>query len=108
MSGGSLAQALYGDAQGKGALNLSLAQKLQIALDSTNALWYLHGGRPQVLHKDLKPENILLEDTRAKLTDFGLSQLKQHSMSVSKAGSVGTAPYMAPGQPQIVVYCSCV
>ena len=99
MSAGSLTQALYGDSEGKGALPLTLAQQFQLALDTISGLCYLHGGSLQVLHRDLKTDNILLDESlRAKLSDFGLSQLKQHSSRGSKLGAGGTPAYMAPGE----------
>jgi serine/threonine-protein kinase len=53
-----------------------------------------HNARLQ--HNDIKPENILVEEEGdlAKLTDFGVSRIRQ---STSSSGTVaGTFPYMAP------------
>ena len=53
-----------------------------------------HNARLQ--HNDIKPENILIraEDQTAKLTDFGISKIRQ---STGTPGTVaGTFPYMAP------------
>jgi len=53
---------------------------LRWALDIAEALEYLHGLRPLIVHRDLKLENILLTATNparsaAKLADFGLHKM---------------------------------
>ncbi|VDM94890.1 unnamed protein product [Thelazia callipaeda] len=59
-----------------------------------SALDYLH--KNGIVHRDIKPENVLLltKDTFtvAKLTDFGLSCMKDHSLTTF----CGTQCYMAP------------
>ena len=65
-----------------------------------SALHYLHHQcSPYILHRDIKPANILLDNEfNAKLGDFGLSRVAQHSgeTSVHTAIAVGTADYMDP------------
>uniref|UniRef100_M4BBJ4 Protein kinase domain-containing protein n=1 Tax=Hyaloperonospora arabidopsidis (strain Emoy2) TaxID=559515 RepID=M4BBJ4_HYAAE len=49
--------------------------KIYLAEDVADALGYLHGLSPKVIHRDLKSKNILLDDSfRAKLSDFGISR----------------------------------
>lgn len=76
--------------------------KSQIALGIANALVYMHGLQPKLLHLDVKSKNVLLsEDIDAKLCDFGTSRRKRiadkqgSTITVSEAG-VGTMPWTAP------------
>lgn len=55
------------------------------------------------MHRDIKPENILIQKEASgeiyKITDFGLSSLKNDRMKTVK---VGTAYYLAPE-----ILCGC-
>ncbi|KAG0473696.1 hypothetical protein HPP92_015045 [Vanilla planifolia] len=92
MSNGSLAGLLYGD----GPRTLSWEERLQIALDVSHGIEYLHdGASPSVVHRDLKSANILLDSImRAKVADFGLS--KEVIFDGRKSGLKGTYGYMDP------------
>jgi eukaryotic-like serine/threonine-protein kinase len=71
---------------------LRLMEVLGIAISVADALTYLH---PDLVHRDLKPCNILFtEDGVLKLTDFGISQMKQ-DMYLSRC-IVGTPTYTPP------------
>ncbi|KAL8247475.1 hypothetical protein R6Q59_008691 [Mikania micrantha] len=82
---------------------LSLIQRVCIALDVAHALDYLHlRAAKTIVHCDLKPSNILLdEDMVAHVGDFGISKILQseyqnrHNNS-SSAGVRGTIGYAAP------------
>uniref|UniRef100_H3HE84 Protein kinase domain-containing protein n=1 Tax=Phytophthora ramorum TaxID=164328 RepID=H3HE84_PHYRM len=68
--------------------------KARIALQTAQALTYLHSLDPKVLHRDLKSRNILLSsELDAKLSDFGVA--RKYSFSSMTAG-VGTSLWMAP------------
>uniref|UniRef100_K3XE82 Receptor kinase-like protein Xa21 n=3 Tax=Setaria italica TaxID=4555 RepID=K3XE82_SETIT len=83
---------------------LSLAQRLDIAVDIMDALDYLHNQcQPPIIHCDLKPSNILLaEDMSARVGDFGISKIlpddtsKTLLNSVSFTGLRGSIGYVAP------------
>ncbi|XP_077229904.1 receptor kinase-like protein Xa21 [Tasmannia lanceolata] len=84
--------------------NLTLIQRLNIAIDVASALDYLHHhGQTPIIHRDLKPSNILLDDDMiAHLGDFGLakflfkandSRSENQTNSMGIKGSIG---YIAP------------
>ncbi|CAM8907189.1 unnamed protein product [Rhodiola kirilowii] len=83
---------------------LTLAKRLEIAIDVGCALDYLHNCcETPIVHCDLKPSNILLdEDMVAHVGDFGLAKMFQlvtenlgggESLSTAIKGSIG---YVAP------------
>ncbi|XP_017696519.2 receptor kinase-like protein Xa21 [Phoenix dactylifera] len=85
--------------------HLSLAERLDIAIDVASALEYLHHhhGKTPIVHCDVKPSNILLDDQKcAHLGDFGLARFLQGNNtlstqdptnSIALKGSIG---YIAP------------
>ncbi|KAM3197340.1 hypothetical protein ACQJBY_072792 [Aegilops geniculata] len=83
---------------------LSLAQRLDIAVDILDALDYLHNDcQPPIIHCDIKPSNILLaQDMSARVGDFGIARLLLENASqtmlnsTSSAGVRGSIGYIAP------------
>ncbi|XP_038995467.1 calcium/calmodulin-regulated receptor-like kinase 2 isoform X2 [Hibiscus syriacus] len=92
MSNGSLATLLYGEVE----RGLNWDERLQIALDISHGIEYLHEGAiPPVIHRDLKSANILLDESmRAKVADFGLS--KEEVFDGRNSGIKGTYGYIDP------------
>ncbi|KAJ6806055.1 putative receptor-like protein kinase [Iris pallida] len=78
---------------------LTLLQRINIMLDVSLGLDYLHHQHPHVIvHCDLKPSNILLDENMvAHISDFGIAKLMLiDNKSTTSTNNVGTVGYMAP------------
>ncbi|AES62400.1 lectin receptor kinase [Medicago truncatula] len=78
---------------------LSWKQRVNIILGVAAALTYLHEEcERQIIHRDVKTCNIMLDvDFNAKLGDFGLAEVYEHSSSTRDATiPAGTMGYLAP------------
>ncbi|CAD6254566.1 unnamed protein product [Miscanthus lutarioriparius] len=112
MPRGDLHHLLYsardgGDENSQVLNNVSLAKRLSIIADVSDALAYLHHEHQgTIVHCDLKPSNILLDgDMVAHVGDFGLARFKFDSAtsastsdtnSTSSVAIKGTIGYDAP------------
>uniref|UniRef100_A0A1J3ELI2 non-specific serine/threonine protein kinase n=3 Tax=Noccaea caerulescens TaxID=107243 RepID=A0A1J3ELI2_NOCCA len=97
LSGGSLADHLYGPSSKR--LSLNWVSRLRVAVDAAKGLDYLHNGsEPRIIHRDVKCSNILLDkDMNAKVSDFGLSkQFTKADASHVTTVVKGTAGYLDP------------
>ncbi|KAF7034124.1 hypothetical protein CFC21_045176 [Triticum aestivum] len=91
-----------GDESSSNSNCISLAQRLSIVADVSDAVAYLH--QEGIVHCDLKPSNILLDDDMvAHVGDFGIARLPIHtatssseSTSASSVAIKGTIGYVAP------------
>ncbi|KAK3577206.1 hypothetical protein CHS0354_030477 [Potamilus streckersoni] len=70
-------------------------RRLVYAKQCCQAVAYLHGVKPPIIHQDIKSSNVLVSRVtrQAKLCDFGIAKI--HSLS-SKPTTEGTPYYMAP------------
>ncbi|KAK8517168.1 hypothetical protein V6N13_092454 [Hibiscus sabdariffa] len=93
MPNGSLDTHLF-----KGKSLLTWETRYKIMQDLASALLYLHEeGDYCVLHRDIKTNNIMLDSSfNAKLGDFGLARLVDHSKGLKNTLLAGTVGYIAP------------
>ncbi|URE44182.1 STYKc [Musa troglodytarum] len=88
---GTVADHLHGPRAG--VAGLPWATRMSIAIETADALSFLHAFTPQIIHRDVKTNNILLDDSfHVKVADFGLSRLFPVN-----ATHVSTAPQGTPG-----------
>ena len=81
----------------KSAKPLSLADKLDIAVQLCDGLGYAH--EQGIVHRDIKPGNVrVLEDGTVKILDFGIAKFAAMSSATQTGTIMGTASYMAPEQ----------
>lgn len=77
-----------------GAVDITLAQRLQWAYDAAEGLQVLH--KHGVLHYDLRSDNFLLdEELRLKIIDF-----EGASLDEGKASAMESTRYLLPRQPE--------
>lgn len=82
---------------------LSWEVRLNIAIETADALNYLHSIEPPIIHRDIKTSNILLDESfHIKLADFGLSR-----SFPTNATHVSTAPQGTPGYIDPEYYQCC-
>ncbi|CAN6586127.1 unnamed protein product [Malus baccata var. baccata] len=94
ISNGTLSDHLHG----KFSTFLDWKTRLRIALQTAEALTYLHSAaHTPIYHRDVKSTNILLDsDLNAKVADFGLSRLACPGLSHISTCAQGTLGYLDP------------
>jgi len=69
--------------------------KIDMSIDISRGMTYMHNMKPSMVHRDLKTNNILLDEhNRCKITDFG-TVITKHNLN-DKNDITGTAAYMSP------------
>ncbi|KAI0502444.1 hypothetical protein KFK09_017394 [Dendrobium nobile] len=88
---GTVADHLHGSRASESFLPWNV--RINIAIETADALNYLHSVEPQIIHRDIKTNNIMLDNSfHVKVGDFGLSRLFPLD-----ATHVSTAPQGTPG-----------
>lgn len=99
MPNGSLHDHLHSKDHTKedGLLLNTWKMRIKIALDAARGIEYLHNyAVPPIIHRDIKSSNILLDENfRARVSDFGLSLMRQQEASMESAVG-GTIGYIDP------------
>ncbi|KAL1313823.1 hypothetical protein HN51_040506 [Arachis hypogaea] len=89
---------LYDHLHGRYQSFLDWETRLKVALQTAEALAYLHSAaHTPIYHRDVKSTNILLDDEfNAKVSDFGLSKLAIPGLSHVSTCAQGTVGYLDP------------
>ncbi|GLJ09832.1 hypothetical protein SUGI_0116670 [Cryptomeria japonica] len=95
MANGTLADHLHGNR--RTSKGLPWETRLNIAVETSQALAFLHGLHPPILHRDVKSTNILLDENfGAKVADLGLCRLFPVNVSHVTTTPQGTPGYIDP------------
>ncbi|XP_073117107.1 LEAF RUST 10 DISEASE-RESISTANCEUS RECEPTOR-LIKE PROTEIN KINASE-like 1.1 [Elaeis guineensis] len=92
---GTVADHLHGSRAQDRALTWPI--RMSIAIETADALAYLHAVEPHFIHRDVKTSNILLDSSfHVKVADFGLSRLFPLDATHISIGPQGTTGYVDP------------
>ena len=108
MDGNSLSDWIYGEDGRlyKGSMKESHERILDISIQFARGLHYVH--EQGFIHRDVKPSNLLLTtDGKAKVTDFGISCLKEEITIVNNdTNSFENRTMTVDGRALSTAYCS--
>ncbi|KAJ5076614.1 serine/threonine-protein kinase ulk3 [Anaeramoeba ignava] len=72
--------------------NLTFEEQIEYSLQIIKGIEVLHSNL--IIHRDLKPENILISNNKPKITDFGISKVREHTLQVTSV--IVSFRYSAP------------
>ena len=77
--------------------DLSPQRQLQICLEITRCLRFLHTHTPPIVHRDMTDKNVMFgKDGLAKIGDLGQSRLKANNAEYFSTAQLGAIPFMPP------------
>ena len=77
--------------------DLSRQKQLEICLEITRALRFLHTHTPLIVHRDLTDKNVMFgKDGLVKIGDLGQSKLKANNAEYFNTAQPGAIPFMPP------------
>ncbi|KAJ5069233.1 palmitoyltransferase [Anaeramoeba ignava] len=62
---------------------LTFEEQIDYSLQIIEGIELLHSNL--IIHRDLKPENILISNNQPKISDFGISKIREHTLQVTSA-----------------------
>src|SRR5579871_2473565 len=77
--------------------SLPVKEALQLGLQLSNVLGYLHTRQPPIIFRDLKPGNVMMTDDNIYLIDFGIARLFKPGQQKDTM-AFGSPGYAAPEQ----------
>lgn len=88
---------LYDVLESPQKIPMTLEEILDITLDVTSGLEYLHSHNPSLIHRDISSKNILLGGNKAKIADLGQARIFGDAATLSRqTGMPGAMAYAAP------------
>ena len=87
-------------------VSLKAALRVKAAIQTSQAIQYMHGLKPPLVHRDLKTQNLVLDKQfNIKVCDFGKTQELLGGVTITHQDTGGSPRYMAP---ECFVVGSCI